>query len=86
MDTDARLEEAVLAELVAVGRSDSSSGRAALVLARRIDAGAESSAGLAALTRELRSCLLEATSTVETVEDSVDLLRARREARRASLG
>ena len=75
---------AVLAELQAAGRLDSSAGQAAVALARRIDDGAESSAGLAALTREMRAAMAEALSRAEATGDALDELRARREARRVS--
>lgn len=75
---------AVLAELRAAGRLDSSAGQAAVALARRIDDGAESSAGLAALTREMRAAMAEALSRAEATGDALDELRARREARRVS--
>ena len=74
---------AVLAELRVAGRLDSSAGQAAVALARRIDDGAESSSGLAALTREMRAAMAEALSRVEASGDALDELRARREARRA---
>lgn len=74
---------AVVGELQAAGRLDSSAGQAAVALARRIDDGAESSAGLAALTRELRAAMAEALSRAEATGDALDELRARREARRA---
>lgn len=74
---------AVVAELQAAGRLDSSAGQAAVALARRIDDGAESSAGLAALTREMRAAMAEALSRAEATGDALDELRARREARRA---
>lgn len=74
---------AVIRELVAAGRGETSAGRAAVALARRIDDGAESSAGLAALTRELSARMAEALADVETAGDMIDELRARREARRA---
>ena len=74
---------AVLAELRAAGRLESSAGQAAVALARRIDDGAESSSGLAALTREMRAAMAEALSRVEASGDALDELRARREARRA---
>lgn len=73
---------AVLAELREAGRLDSSAGQAAVALARRIDDGAESSAGLAALTRELRAAMAEALARAEAAGDALDELRARREARR----
>ena len=75
---------AVLAELRGAGRLDSSAGQAAVALARRIDDGAESSAGLAALTRELRAAMAEALARAEAAGDALDELRARREARRVS--
>lgn len=73
---------AVIAELTAAGRLDSSAGQAAVALARRIDDGAESSSGLASLTREMRAAMAEALSRVEASGDALDELRARREARR----
>ena len=75
---------AVLDELQAAGRLQSSAGQAAVALARRIDDGAESSAGLAALTREMRAAMAEALSRAEATGDALDELRARREARRVS--
>jgi hypothetical protein len=72
----------VVAELQAAGRLDSSAGQAAVALARRIDDGAESSAGLAALTREMRAAMAEALARAEASGDALDELRARREARR----
>lgn len=75
---------AVVDELQAAGRLQSSAGQAAVALARRIDDGAESSAGLAALTREMRAAMAEALSRAEATGDALDELRARREARRVS--
>lgn len=75
---------AVLTELRAAGRLESSAGQAAVALARRIDDGAESSAGLAALTREMRAAMAEALARAEAAGDALDELRARREARRVS--
>ena len=74
---------AVVAELTAAGRLQSSAGQAAVALASRIDAGAESSSGLAALTREMRAAMAEATANVAQAGDALDELRAKREARRA---
>jgi hypothetical protein len=73
----------VVGELTAAGRLESSAGQAAIALATRIDEGAESSAGLAALTRELRAAMAEALANVTEAGDALDELRARREARRA---
>ena len=85
VEVDHGVTGAVIRELQAAGRADSSAGRAAIALARRVDDGAESSAGLAALTRELSARMLEALAEVESTGDSLDELRARREARRAAL-
>ena len=74
---------AVMAELTDAGRLQTSAGQAAIALATRIDAGAESSAGLAALTRELSARMAEATANVAQAGDALDELRAKREARRA---
>ena len=74
---------AVVAELTAAGRLQTSAGQAAVALASRIDAGAESSSGLAALTREMRAAMAEATANVAQAGDALDELRAKREARRA---
>ena len=73
---------AVIAELTEAGRLQTSAGQAAVALASRIDAGAESSSGLAALTREMRAAMAEATANVAQTGDALDELRARREARR----
>lgn len=75
---------AVIAELTEAGRLQTSAGQAAVALASRIDAGAESSSGLAALTREMRAAMAEATANVAQAGDALDELRAKREARRAS--
>jgi hypothetical protein len=74
---------AVIAELTEAGRLQTSAGQAAVALATRIDAGAESSSGLAALTREMRAAMAEATANVAQAGDALDELRAKREARRA---
>jgi hypothetical protein len=74
---------AVISELTTAGRLETSAGQAAIALATRIDEGAESSAGLAALTRELRAAMAEALANVTEAGDALDELRARREARRA---
>jgi ABC-type transporter Mla subunit MlaD len=74
---------AVITELTDAGRLNTSAGQAAVALASRIDAGAESSSGLAALTREMRAAMAEATANVAQAGDALDELRAKREARRA---
>lgn len=75
------MESATMAELAEVGRVDSPAGQCALVLAKRIDMGQESGAGLAALVREHRAALAEAMQDRESGPSPVDMLRARRQAR-----
>lgn len=72
---------AVVAELTAAGVLESSTGQVAVALARRIDKGAESSAGLAALSRELRSAMSDAGRSSGAPMSLVDDLRKRREKR-----
>lgn len=80
------LADAVLRELRAIGRDRSSSGITALAIARRIDDGTESSAGLAALARELRAVMADATAQADDDTPSVvETLRVRREQRRQGL-
>lgn len=83
----AGLADAVARELHAIGRENSSAGLTALAIARRVDEGTESSAGLAALARELRAVMAEATAHADDDAPSiVDALRARRDERRRGLG
>lgn len=74
------LSAAVRAELEDVGRAGSALGVAALALAERIDSGRESGSALAALNRELRSTLAEATRG--TARSSVASMRDELAARR----
>lgn len=76
--------ESVAAVLAEAGRASHPSGVAALAIARRIDAGPESSAGLAALAKQLQSSLDVALARVEVEADPLDELKARREQRRSS--
>jgi hypothetical protein len=69
------------AELAQVGQVDSSSGQCALALARRIDAGMESGAGLAALVREHRNAMADALGGADLEVSPLDQLRQRRERR-----
>lgn len=75
---------ATRAELDAVGRADSVAGQAALTLAARIDAQAETGAALAALVKQLHATMAVATANTSESLDVLDELRARREARRGA--
>lgn len=76
------LTAATQATLERAGRAASATGQAALALARRIDGGhTETGSALAAMVREHRAALAEATRDAQTVSDPLDELRARRERR-----
>lgn len=74
----------VRAELSAVGRLATTAGAAAMALAVRIDAQAETGAGVAALVKQLHATMTVATADVQVAVDPLDELRARREARRGA--
>jgi hypothetical protein len=72
---------AVLSVLEPHGLTGTPRGRAAMVLAERLDAAdSESGAGLAALARQLDAMVDAALASVPTIEavDPIDVLRARR--------
>jgi len=73
----------VQAALESVQREASPAGQLCMTIARQIEAGAESSTGLAALSRELSARLAEATANVQEQTDLIDELRARRARRNA---
>lgn len=73
------VESSTMAELAEVGRVDSPAGQCAIVLAKRIDTGRESGAGLAALVREHRAALAAAMKDGEPGFSPVDMLRERRQ-------
>ncbi len=77
------LRASVLADLVEAGREGSPLGLAALALAERIDARADTAAGLAAAVKQMRSTLGDALRGAEA-GDLLDELSARREARRGA--
>lgn len=78
------LEESTRAELVAVDRVGSATGQLALVLARRIDSGRDTGAGLASLARQLRDTLAAATVNAVDVVSPLDKLRDELAARRSA--
>lgn len=74
------LAAATQARLEAADRLDSPDGQAALVLARRIDAGgAETGSALASMVREHRAALTEAVRDARVEADPMDELKGRRE-------
>jgi hypothetical protein len=78
------VEAACRAELLAAHRIDAAAGRAALALAARIDAGNETGAGLASLSKEFRAALTQALLNAKKAPDALDQLRARRAQRIAA--
>ena len=77
------LTDATRVELGAAGRLDSALGRAALLLAQRLDVSdREPGTALAALIREHRAALAEAVRGAKAAADPVDELRARRDRKR----
>lgn len=74
---------ATLARVQAAGVEDSEAAQAALVLAARIDAGADSGASIAAMVKQLHATMAVAMENAVAAEDPIDELRRRREARRA---
>jgi hypothetical protein len=82
-----RLQTSVLTELSKHDRADSPLGVTALLLAARLDRTADTGAAMAALSRELRATLDEATlgaaapdSALDGLKDEVAAARARRRA------
>lgn len=80
---DGDLVAAVSAELSAAGRLDSALGRQAVRLAQRMGEF-DTGGGVAALSRELRSVMAAALQTAVAMDDPVDELRARRDAKRSA--
>lgn len=80
----ATLVSATRAELTAAGRLGSSLGQAAMLLARRLESEeVETGSSIAALVREHRAALAEATAGAVIVEDPLDQMAAARLARRS---
>src|SRR4051812_31887776 len=65
--------------LEAVARLDPPAGRAALVLAARLDLGTDTGSAMAAMAKELRAAVADATAGVPPQADRVDDLREQRE-------
>lgn len=69
------VESALLAELSEVGRAATALGQAALALARRVDIGRDTGAGLAALVKQLEATRSAATANVKSAASPLDLMR-----------
>lgn len=67
--------------LTSADRLASPAGSAAIVLAHRIDANADSGSAMASLVREYRAAMTEAMAGVPLAPDRVDEIRAQREKR-----
>jgi hypothetical protein len=78
------VESATLAVLTDTARVDTPLGRAALVMARKVDGGRDTGAGLAALVKQLEATLRSATSGVAQDSSPLDNARDELAARRAS--
>jgi len=72
---------AVEAQLAATGKATAPLGAAAVVLAARLDLGADTGSGMAAMAKELRTIVAELARAAPAVNDQVDELRKRRKAR-----
>lgn len=72
---------ATRAQLDTIGRIDTPLGATALVLAGRLDAGADPGSAMAAMAKELRGIMSELLAGAPAVSDPVDELRARRKKR-----
>lgn len=73
-EDDGSVRAAVLRELTAAGQQSSAAGRAALVLADRIEAGTDPGGAVASMVRELRETL--ATTVVRKPKSRLAELRA----------
>lgn len=75
---------AVEAQLAALGKEAAPLGATAVVLAARLDAGADPGSAMAAMSKELRTIMTELNRNATAVKDPVDELLARRKARRGA--
>lgn len=87
VELDVGVLVATARELARVGKLDSPVGRIALSLAGRLDRSlVDTGSSYAAIARELRATLDAALAGAVETADSVDELRARREARQRGVG
>jgi len=83
---DGPVTESALAVLRGAEREDSPLGQAALALARRVDLGRDTGAGLAALVKQFEATLKSATADVKSDQSALDKARDELAARRAARG
>ena len=77
------LVDATVAELERAGVESSALGRAALLLARRIESGQDGGSAVASLVKQWQDTMARATAGAEPqAVSTLDQLRARRDARR----
>jgi ABC-type transporter Mla subunit MlaD len=69
------VESALLEELAAVDRTKTSLGRAALALARRVDSGRDTGAGMASLVKQLAATSKDAVADVKSAASPLDRMR-----------
>lgn len=81
---DGSCAAATLTELTAAGRESSALGRAALALAGRIDAQADTGSALASAVKQLEATLAAATKGTRVQRTALDELRERRDAKRGA--
>lgn len=79
---DVRLVDALRAELVAAGVEGSSDGIAALILARRIEAGSDPGAATASMAKQMQALKESALASVSRADQMDEVTRARDEKRR----
>lgn len=72
---------ATRSQLKSIGKETTPLGQASLVLAARLDAGADPGSAMAAMAKELRAVLAELAKSAGTVADPVDELKQRRQKR-----
>lgn len=72
--------------LVAADRLESPAGAAAMVIAAKLDRGGDTGSAVAALVRELRAAVAEATAGVKMAADPLDEIARKREERLARAG
>lgn len=69
------VESALLGELTEVERAATALGQAALALARRVDIGRDTGAGLASLVKQLEATAKAATANVKSAASPLDQMR-----------
>lgn len=69
------VESALLEELSAVDRAKTSLGKAALALARRVDSGRDTGAGMASLVKQLAATSKDAVADVKSAASPLDRMR-----------